>query len=282
MNTDYDAATKFEERLSLSVFQSGRRRLEEGAWTYPGILGTFWRLYRNDRDGATVTVDGCIHPLRAGELTLVPPGVRFDCNNHAMVEHFYVHFDVLGLTGHAMRDLFDTPLSFVPPPDLAFEVALLAAAVLPELQNGSEMLIHQCRLQSLIYFALAYHLQRLSPQQAERGRQRSAAILPVLPAVKWIEQHLSERIGNTHLAALCHMNEDYFIQRFRECVGISPVSYIQERRVMSAAPRLLFTDQTIDAIAEAVGFGSRNYLSRVFKQRMGISPSTYRVRGARV
>lgn len=280
MNTDYEAATGLKERLSLSVFTSGRRRLEASQWRHPDVLGTFWRFYRNDHDGAFLTMSGVPYPFQAGTLYLIPPGLHFHCDNTGPLDHFYIHFDVPGLSGLAMREIFDAPLELSPTPDLAAVVAALASAPLPDRTDAAEALSWQCGVQLVLYSVFRSHLQHLSPEQVERGRRRSAALGPVLPAVRYIEQDLSARISNACLAALCHMNEDYFIQRFRECVGASPASYVQERRVLSAAQCLLFSGQTIDAIAESVGFGSRHHLSRVFKQRMGTSPAAYRARGS--
>jgi len=72
------------------------------------------------------------------------------------------------------------------------------------------------------------------------------------------------------------MSEDHFIRRFRECVGQSPAQYIQEQRVARAAQRLVFTTESIDAIAAATGFANRFYFSRVFTRHMGTSPAAYR------
>ena len=118
----------------------------------------------------------------------------------------------------------------------------------------------QCRLQALLYEAFALGLDSVPPEQRERSLRRAAALEPVLPAIRWIEANLSQSLSNAHLAGLCCLSEDYFIRRFRECVGQSPAQFIQERRVTRAAQELLFTTHSIEQIAEENldrAFGSR-------------------------
>ncbi|MHB9132925.1 MAG: helix-turn-helix domain-containing protein [Armatimonadota bacterium] len=98
----------------------------------------------------------------------------------------------------------------------------------------------------------------------------------MLPAIRFIEERLAERLSNHLLAEQCCINADYFIRRFRDCTGKTPVQYIQEHRVRIAAQRLVFTDHTIEQIAAETGFGNRAYFTRIFTRHTGISPAAYR------
>jgi transcriptional regulator GlxA family with amidase domain len=131
-------------------------------------------------------------------------------------------------------------------------------------------------LQALLYEAFALALESVPPERMARSVSRTAALEPVLPAILWIEANLSQTLANGPLAALCCLSEDYFIRRFRECVGQSPAQYIQERRVTRAAQQLLFTAHSIERIAEETGFGSRCYFTRVFTRQTGVTPAAYR------
>src|SRR5688572_796376 len=84
--------------------------LDPGEWMGVAYPATFWRLYRNDRAGATVTVGGVRHAVRANRLFLLPAGSPFDFGTTARLNHLYVHFDVVGLTPQSMRP-FRTPIS---------------------------------------------------------------------------------------------------------------------------------------------------------------------------
>jgi AraC-like DNA-binding protein len=134
----------------------------------------------------------------------------------------------------------------------------------------------QCRIKSLIYAELALHLETVPMEVLERHWRLARALQPLLPALHEIEDHPFASLSNRELARLCFMSEDYFIRRFRECTGQTPGRYVVDRRVRLAEQRLLFTDQSIDQIAQEAGFGNRFYFSRVFARHVGVPPATYR------
>jgi len=98
----------------------------------------------------------------------------------------------------------------------------------------------------------------------------------VMPALRYIDEHLGEAMDNATLAAQCHLSEDHFIRRFRESVGQTPAQYVLDRRVSTAAQQLVFSSESIEAIADQTGFPNRFYFSRMFARRMGVPPAAYR------
>jgi len=60
---------------------------------------------------------------------------------------------------------------------------------------------------------------------------------------------------------------------------VSATGYVRERRIARAAELLLTSAWDLERIASASGFPNRHYLSRVFRQRMGLPPAAYRARG---
>jgi AraC-like DNA-binding protein len=264
--------------LHVRLFVARSVELAVGAWRAANVQDSFWRLYRNDRAGAWLELASGAFPLEPGRLYFVPAGTRFSCANSAAVGHLYVHFDLLGLPRAALRALFEGPCAV--PAGQALDRA--AQDLARDLAAGRLAgLAQRCRAKELLYGALAAYLAAAPDEQMERYRRLTAAYAPVRAALQEIEQALPERLTNRDLARRCHMSEDHFIRRFRECVGQSPAQYIQEQRVLRAAQRLVFTADSIEVVAAAAGFANRFYFSRVFVRHMGVSPAAYR-RAARV
>jgi AraC-like DNA-binding protein len=264
--------------LHVRLFIARTIKLAAGAWRAANVQDSFWRLYRNDRAGAWLELASGAFPLEPGRVYFVPAGVRFSCANGAAVGHLYIHFDLLGLPRAALRALFAGPC--VVPANEALDRA--AGGLACDLAAGQLVgLAQRCRAKELLYGALAAYLAAAPAEDLERYRRLTAAYAPVRAALQEIEQALPERLTNRDLARRCHMSEDYFIRRFRECVGQSPAQYIQEQRVLRAAQCLVFTADSIEAVASAAGFANRFYFSRVFVRHMGVSPAAYR-RAARV
>ena len=261
------------DNLHVRLFEVAFRRFEVGQWNARNVQSSFWRFYMNFRDGAALELENEIYPLRAGQLYFVPAGVYFHCRSDAPFEHFYVHFDVIGVPGLALRELFSRPIE-VPQRE---ELRVTTRSFASEMAQGATLdLPRQCVVKALLYSALATYLQELGEDKREWLQRLSMAHGPMLPALRYIEDNLAERLTNAELARLCHLSEDHFIRRFRECVGQNPLQYVLERRVTLAAQRLLFTDQTIEQIAQDTGFGNRFYFSRAFARHTGVSPAAYR------
>ncbi len=263
------------DSVHLRLFDARFISIDQG-WNAQNVQSSFWRFYFNTSDGAALNLEDGLYPLRKDQIYFVPAGVRFSCHNMCDIQHFYVHFDLLGLPSVALRELFARPVQVRDSPALAHSTKQLAhdLRVLAEVQTVD--IGWQCRIKSLLYEALWVYLSDTSPETQERLRQLTQSHAPVLPAMQHIENNLSQPISNAELAQLCYLSEDYFIRRFRECVGQSPSQYIRERRVTMAAQQLLFSSASIDDIAAATGFGNRFYFSRVFTQQMGVSPAVYR------
>lgn len=121
--------------------------------------------------------------------------------------------------------------------------------------------------------------ETLAHIQAALTRQRklsSQAQRLVRQAVAYIQAHYSEPITRDGLARHLSMNEDYLTLCFRKELGMTPIAYLNRYRVNQAKALLTDSDKTITEIALAVGFSDSGYFSRVFRQKVGLSPEAFR------
>jgi AraC-like DNA-binding protein len=263
--------------LELRLFTCALLPISALEWSARDVRDGFWRLYVNFRDGAALELPGPSGPswleLEAGGVYLVPSGVRFSCVCTAPLDHFYVHFDVVGWPPSRALGLWNCPFR-APDPG-----GLLLARVREFVRSLTGLArldaARRCRLKGLVWDALAASVEALTPEQRE-GLARLEGHGEVAPALRFIESNLQEPLPNALLARQCHWSEDHFIRRFREAVGQSPAQYVTERRVALASQRLLFSESSIDEVARDCGFGNRFYFSRVFARHTGMAPAAYR------
>jgi AraC-like DNA-binding protein len=71
-------------------------------------------------------------------------------------------------------------------------------------------------------------------------------------------------------------------RRFAAAYGMPPKAYQLRLRLDRAKELLALTEDSVEAIAEAVGFADSFYFSRLFRAREGLAPSTFRARNRRV
>ncbi len=94
----------------------------------------------------------------------------------------------------------------------------------------------------------------------------------------WIESNLQLSLNNHILATRIAMSERNFTRRFTQEIGLSPMLYVNNRRLEKAKKLLEETKDTVEAIAYICGFSSGESLSRSFSKHLKISPSSYRER----
>ena len=120
-------------------------------------------------------------------------------------------------------------------------------------------------------------LHMLSNEQAPGDRQHSAPIRRALALVR-------RRIDDAHLqvgdlAQAAGLSPAHFSRVFKQEVGEAPLVHIAGRRLRRAQQLLRTTDPralTIDAIATASGFPSRQRLHELFVRHYGMGPAQWR------
>ena len=121
-------------------------------------------------------------------------------------------------------------------------------------------------------------IERVVKSTEEKQVDQKISDDPIEKVKIYISEHLSEKIYVEDLAAICFMNEQYFMRVFKKKTGKSVTEYITDSRMKLAAELLRDTDKTISFIGTAIGSSDDAYFSRTFKKYSGMSPSEYRNR----
>lgn len=86
-----------------------------------------------------------------------------------------------------------------------------------------------------------------------------------------------ERNWTIHkLAEVAGMSRSSFAQRFKDVVGMPPLTYLIDYRLRLAARYLRLQQNSISRISELVGYASDSTFSQAFKRVYGVSPKAYR------
>lgn len=94
--------------------------------------------------------------------------------------------------------------------------------------------------------------------------------------LSYIHAHYAEPISVADIAAAAGVGERECYRCFRQTLGLSPIPYLNRRRVEAAARLLNSTNRTVADIAADCGFGSPSYFCSVFREIMGRSPREFR------
>lgn len=95
-------------------------------------------------------------------------------------------------------------------------------------------------------------------------------------AKRWIVEHLAEDITIKKIADQVYMNPTYFSEYFKMQTGETVLDFLTRQRIESAKTWLSNTQLKLQEISNRVGYQDVKYFSKLFKQRVGLTPSQYR------
>ena len=92
------------------------------------------------------------------------------------------------------------------------------------------------------------------------------------------EMDLTKPLTLTYFSSQLNVNSSYLSNLFRHETGTTITEYVTGKRISHAANLLRFTREPVKTVAKMVGISDVQYFSRVFKKRMGVTPTQYRAR----
>lgn len=113
----------------------------------------------------------------------------------------------------------------------------------------------------------------------EEDNKRSRYISVLVPALKYINDNYGKDIPISYLASLAGVTHQHLCKLFKSSLNMSPVDYLNGKRIQEAKRMLRETDMPVARISEECGFSDPCYFCTVFKKKAGVSPSVYRMAG---
>lgn len=96
-----------------------------------------------------------------------------------------------------------------------------------------------------------------------------------------VKDHLSDsNLNGAFVANKLGMSRMQLHRRLKTQCGKNSSSFINSIRIEVAKEQLAYSNDSIQVIAEKVGFASTPYFCKIFKAEIGITPSQYRSRYA--
>ncbi len=92
---------------------------------------------------------------------------------------------------------------------------------------------------------------------------------------EYLEGHYSEDISLEDIAAQVNISPQYFSKLIKKNTGFNFIDWLSMLRVKKAKELLTNSDLTVKEVCFMVGYKDPNYFSRIFKKRIGITPSEY-------
>ncbi|AIJ09832.1 MULTISPECIES: arabinose operon transcriptional regulator AraC [Edwardsiella] len=209
-----------------------------------------------------------------GELLLFPPGIAHDYGR-APASHDWYHrwvyfrpraywIDWLKwpwMTGQVGRLSLGQGALLREFEDLFISIAETHQAIRPMSEQLAMNLLERLLIRCYEIFSQA---------------DRPTLDLRVQQACQLLNENLAVEISIEALAEQVFLSSSRLAHLFRQQVGVSIVRWREDQRITRAKLLLQTTPLTVAVIGQQVGYDDQLYFSRVFRKRVGVSPSEYR------
>lgn len=133
--------------------------------------------------------------------------------------------------------------------------------------------------QSLVHYLIFLLYKQVSLPSLPTVQANTSVPPLVLQILAYINENYMNDVSLTHLSQKFYVSTVTICRQFKKYVHSSIGEYLMDLR-LNKAKELLASDKkkkkSMDEIAMLCGFSSANYFSLIFKQQIGIAPSTYR------
>ncbi|MGL4737016.1 MAG: helix-turn-helix domain-containing protein [Cellulosilyticaceae bacterium] len=213
--------------------------------------------------------------LRAGDCLLMPPNIRHhfmvDCSCKCQLIQFSFKIEHLAVSCSELN-CFTLEQPFFKITHCTDVLQVLQQ--LHSYRNAKEYAMYQNQLFNLevqkLFVLIALHIERGN----EIEHQYEMTLLRGI--VNELDCHYDQEINLETLATKYKISSRYLRTLFMKYVGFSATDYIALLRMEKAKDLLKSTKYTISEIAMDVGYNTVQYFSKVFTQKVGLTPKAFR------
>ncbi|MDR1675490.1 MAG: AraC family transcriptional regulator [Tannerella sp.] len=257
-------------------------------WNYRHVNSPFARIYLVAEGRAKLHVNDLVHELTPSHLYLIPPFTlhSYECDdyyalyyihvygnpfsNRRVLEdyHFPVERDAIPLDGLLIRRLLEInpgrDLKQYDPSDYDNSSTLQKNLTLHSRTPAGVMF----ETQGILFQLFSRFFEHASPKYGITDRIRKT--------LYYICEHIDSPLRISELANLCCLSKDHFIRLFRKEMRMTPVQYINRKKIEKAQLMIVMGNLSMKDIAYRLSFDNVSYFNRLFKQYTGTTPVKYR------
>ena len=180
-------------------------------------------------------------------------------------------FQQLAPPTHTRDFLSDCHIVLTPERDA--RAAALVAAIVDECVKkapGYQLCVRGHCLALMIHLLRAYY----SGEPVDSATGASAHALS--PALDYLHRNYTQAFDQDHLADLCHLSKSHFRRLFKAQIGVSPLVFLHQTRILNSCTLLRASERLISEVVATVGYDSLSCFNRHFHEIMGCTPSEWR------
>lgn len=98
----------------------------------------------------------------------------------------------------------------------------------------------------------------------------------ITEVIEYLKENLNRQISVFELAKTFYTGVSTLKKKFKDKTGMGVIEYFIDLKLRKGAEMLEKGNYSVSEVSEWLGFSSPGYFSRLFKQKLGLSPSEYK------
>ena len=253
-------------------------------WVYPESVIPYSIFRYIEKGKAELCIDGVETIVEENQIVYIPQGCKMSCR--ALSEAF--EFYSLRFTTSILYEGEDMLAEYYGIPRISANEG--EDVYFKEIYKWvkKDSMVKKCFVRGyldLLIGSLAMHGNKIDKVTGDfvekslrdRNSKKNEQIDPrIYMVADYIILHPSEKYTPQKMAEMAELSKQRFSSLFKINMGKSPMEYVREIRLTTAARALLVSNDNINDIAYACGYEDTNYFIREFKAAFGFTPNQYR------
>ena len=213
----------------------------------------------------SLTVKGVAHHVAAGAVLRLHPD---EAHANTTVGTGTLRYSVLYLPAATIKPYLDEGCF------LAFATPVTTDPSTYEMVQHTHALLASDTGQLEQESAVAALVRSLMSRDARPASSVAASPAMIALARDYIDRHFADAFGLETLSQLTGLSVFHLVRGFKKAVGLSPLAYRNQKRVVAARAMLLI-GEPIAQVAVSVGYADQSHLTRQFQRIVGLPPGRY-------
>lgn len=276
------------ESLNLLMLNMGYAK-HDGDWNWKNVQSPFTRIFLVTEGSAMLHSEGGATKLTPNHMYIIPAGTlhSYECTGVFTLYYIHIYEGFKNETDVFNRYIFPIEVEADDSDRMIMELlcrnnpeAQLPASNPMSYDNATtfrhnltrynNMPLHQRMLIRGGVLILFSRFLALAQPRLWTTDKRMTRVL------QYIHNNLYDDLNIDILSEVACITKFHLIRLFKRSFGVSPLQYINKKKMEKAQLLLLTGDQTVKELAFSLGFSSPAYFSRMFKQITGYTPQEYR------
>lgn len=247
----------------------------EGDWHSTMHSHYFAELFFVISGSGNFVVEDKIFAVKESDLVIINPNIEHTEKSYNASPLEYVVLGIDGLAFNFNKDNAEVQFSVNNFNDNKHRIQFYLTSMINEIKDQKPEYEFVCQnlLEVLLIQIMRYadyHLIATNIVMSKKINKECSKVK------RYLDSYYSEHITLDKLAEITHMNKYYLIHAFTKYSGMSPINYLNNKRIEESKNLLETTDISIAQISSSIGFSSPAYFSQAFKKVIEISPYEYR------